>query len=102
VQENPQVLEFDCIVHLTRRVEVLARATAAVNRIDERLARAQRDGALSGFNQEYRRRRLAAAAAGKRFMSYKQAQARLRKALAGVAAGKVMTASIVASVFDGS
>jgi hypothetical protein len=56
------------------------------------MASAQRTGALSAFNVEYRRRRLAAAAA-------RQAEARLRKALAGMAAGNVPP-SIIARVFD--
>jgi len=81
---------------------VLTRAQAALAKIDQRMVQAQRSGAFSGFNQEYKRRRLEAASQGLRFMSYTAAQARLRKALAGVAAGKVTAASIVASVFSGS
>jgi hypothetical protein len=74
-------------VMVTEHAGVVTRAQAAVKKIEGGLRWAQRQGVLSQFNDEYRRRRLAATARGERFMSYGEAQARLRKALAGVAAG---------------
>jgi hypothetical protein len=57
-------------------------ARAALARIDQRIwAQAQKTGALAAFNSEYRRLRLEAASRGRSFMSYQQAQARLRQAL---------------------
>jgi len=49
------------------------------------------------FNSENRRRRVEATARGERFMSYGTAQARLRGALAGVAAGD--RAALMTGVF---
>jgi hypothetical protein len=62
--------------------------SAAVQRaeLDARLAQAQRAGDLGFLNREYARRRKETQAEGP-FMSYSAAQARLRKALVGVAAG---------------
>jgi hypothetical protein len=62
--------------------------SASVARIEGRMAIAQLTGALSVFNQEYRRRRIEAAKEGRGFMTYGQAKARLRKALGKVAAGE--------------
>jgi hypothetical protein len=47
-------------VALTDHATVLARAKAAVAKIEAGMAWAQRSGVLHEFNQEYRRRRLAA------------------------------------------
>ena len=61
-----------------------------VGRIDAGMARAQRTkGRSRNSMREYERRRLEAAGQGRRFMTYQQAQGRLRKAVAGVAAGGV-------------
>jgi hypothetical protein len=49
------------------------------------MAWAQRTGVLHEFNQEYRRRRLAAQRRGQRFTGYAQATARLRRAITKVA-----------------
>jgi hypothetical protein len=48
----------------------------------------------SAFNREYRNRRIEAAAQGRRFMSYQQAQARLRTALARIAGGGIRAGMI--------
>jgi hypothetical protein len=74
-------------VALTEHSIVMARAKAAVSKLDRRLAMAKETGTLAFFNAEYRRRRIAARASGKSFMSYDEAHARLRKALAAAAAG---------------
>jgi hypothetical protein len=60
---------------------VLARAKAALTRIDAGMAQAQRTGVLHEFNQEYRRKRLEAQGKDQRFMGYGQATARLRRAI---------------------
>jgi hypothetical protein len=87
-------------IALTDHATVLARATAAVARIEAGMAWAQRNGVLSEFNREYRRRRLAAAARGERFMGYAQAKARLRRAITNVAATGNAPVAIVWEVFD--
>jgi hypothetical protein len=79
---------------------VLARAKAALAKIEARMAWAQRTGVLHEFNQEYRRRRLEAQRRGERFMGYAQATARLRRAITKVAAGGEPVA-IVPEVFGG-
>jgi hypothetical protein len=86
-------------VRLTEHRVVVQRVTAASARLDERLAWAQRSGLLSEFNREYRRRRLAARAAGESFMPYRAAELRLRNALVDVAAGKA-PGDMIARVFD--
>jgi hypothetical protein len=73
-------------VVLSEHTVVLARARAAVAKLDRRLAMAKETGTLAFFNAEYRRRRIAARASGKGFMSYGAAHRRLRKAIAGAAA----------------
>jgi len=73
-------------VALTDHATVLTRAKAAVARIEAGMAWAQRTGVLHQLNQEYRRRRLEAQRRGERFMGYAQAKARLRRAIAKVAA----------------
>jgi hypothetical protein len=74
-------------VRLVDHGHAVQRAQESVRRLDARMASAQRAGALAHFNAEYKRRRQQAQAAGRSFMPYKAAQARLRKALVGVAAG---------------
>jgi hypothetical protein len=83
-------------LHLTPHETAIARAEAALARIDAALAQAQRNGGLKFFNAEFRRRRKVGAR-----MSYSEAMRRLRRALAGVAAGGV-TRAVVAEVFDGA
>jgi hypothetical protein len=55
---------------------------------------------LRFFNEEYKRRRLDAALSGKSFAGYAVAKARLRKAIAEVAAGN--TAPLLTRVFERS
>jgi hypothetical protein len=88
-------------VTLTAHDVVIARAKAATARIDNALSEAQACGDLQFFNREYKRRRAEAAAAGKGFMSYGQARARLQRAIAEIAAkgGNGVTPELVASVF---
>ena len=78
---------------------VVARAQAALDQMQEKLSAAQRAGDLKLFNSEYRRRREAARTAGRGFMSYNTAMARLRKLLAGAAAGAPVS-DLVATVFE--
>jgi hypothetical protein len=73
-------------ITLSNHATVLARAKAAVAELDAKLLAANSTGVLTFFNTEYRRRRIAAHAAGKRFMAYGEAHRRLRQALAAAAA----------------
>ena len=50
---------------VTEHTTVMARATAAVEKIEQRLAQAQRNGDLGFINREFKRRRLEAAAQGR-------------------------------------
>jgi len=65
-------------IALTDHATVLMRTRSAVAFVEEMIAKAQRDGLLSGFNRDYRQWRLAARSVG-RGMSYTEARARLRK-----------------------
>jgi hypothetical protein len=85
-------------VRITEYHVMVARARAAVERLGARVAKAQRAGDLGYINREYKRRRQEAQAEGRPFMPYRAAQARLRKALVGVAAGD--RPHIIARVFD--
>jgi hypothetical protein len=81
----------------TAEGSALQRTEELVDRLDARVAMAQRAGALGFLNREFRQRRLQAQAEGRGFMSYGAAQALLRKALVGVAAGDAP--AIIARVF---
>ena len=86
-------------IALTDHATVLARATAAVARIEAGMALAQRSGVLHEFNQEYRRRQLEAQGRGERFMGYAQAMARLRRAMIKVATTGTAPVAILREVF---
>jgi hypothetical protein len=80
---------------------VVKRVTQRTAKIDEAIAAAIDAGMLKQFNREFRKRRLAAQANGKPFMSYKIAHAKLRSVIAdAVARGGVIPPSFIASVFD--
>jgi hypothetical protein len=95
------------IMFAARRLEVrllphlcaISRAQISLLRLENRVAKAQGKGALSAFNQEYKRQRLAAQAAGVPFMSYPEARARLQRVLAGAAAEGRITAGLLERVF---
>ena len=72
-----------------RRVKDISHRSASCGRerLDARIEAAQRGGDFGYINREYERRRIEACERGESFMPYSAAQARLRKALAGVAAG---------------
>jgi hypothetical protein len=88
-------------VVLADHTAVVGRAEAAVAKIGSRLDQAQRTGVLHAFNEEYRRRRLAAFEGGKNFVSYRQARARLQRVLSQIAATGIAPAGIIAGVFEG-
>jgi hypothetical protein len=91
------------LVQLFRRPEhqrVLERASAATERIESKVSKSHDNGGLRFFNEEYKRRRVDAALAGRPFVGYAVAKARLRKAIASVAAGD--TGPLIARVFDRS
>jgi hypothetical protein len=73
-------------IGLTPHDVALMRADRALIRLDGILRKAQEAGELKTFNAEYAARRRAAVAAGRRFMGYPAAQARLRRALAACVA----------------
>jgi hypothetical protein len=78
----------------------IQRAVASVARI-EAAYRGATERRHAGFNTEYRRRREAASAIGRGFMSYETARARLRRAVAGIiAAGGAISPSLVVQVFE--
>jgi hypothetical protein len=85
-------------VRIVDHDHVLQRAQESVQRLDARVAGAQRNGDLSFFNSEYRRRRQEAFVQGRSFMPYGAAKARLKNALVGVAAGD--RPALVARVFE--
>jgi hypothetical protein len=60
------------------------------------------DGVLHAFNNEYRKRRLAAAAAGRGFMRYDAAWARLQKLAFQIMAddNRRLDRSLISAVFD--
>ena len=88
-----------CDVILSEHAAVMGRAEAALARLDTKIELARRSGTLQFFNSEYRRRREAARAAGKGFMRYGTALAKLRQLLAGAAAGAPVS-DVVARVFE--
>jgi hypothetical protein len=81
---------------------VVAKRTAdRTAKIDEALKQALDEGVLKMFNAEFRKRRLAAKRAGRRFMSYHAAHERLRRVVTEmVAKGGLVTQSLIAGVFD--
>jgi len=79
---------------------VMQNTEQIVRRLDARLASAQRSGEVSFINREYKRRRQEAFARGKPYLPYNAVQARLRQALAEVAAGRAAPGAIVARVFE--
>jgi hypothetical protein len=78
---------------------VVARARAAIGKLDGKLAAAQQLGDLRFFNRAYKRYRLDCLRRGGRPMPYGTAVAKLRKALAGAAAGAPIT-SLLGQVFE--
>jgi hypothetical protein len=90
-------LEIPSTNHATAK----ARAHEAVARLEARTRAASDAGELTVFHQEYKRRRLEAKAAGRRFMSYNQARARLRTLLEQTAASGEVPGSVMNAVFDG-
>lgn len=79
---------------------LVARIGARTRRIDEALAQAKADGLLARFHQEYKQRRLQAKARGEPFLSFGEAERRLRKLLAdSIVAGGTIPQSFT-EVFD--
>jgi hypothetical protein len=72
---------------LTPHGTAVARAEAAVAKIDALLARAQADGVMRTFNKTYAQMRRQARAEGRGFMAYRIAHMRLQRALFYKAAG---------------
>jgi hypothetical protein len=87
-------------IGLTDHAVLLARAQAALAHLDTGIRAANVAGQLKFFNQEYARRRRAAATLGRKFMSYAHACTRLQEVLAGAAAGEQLEGrQIIEQVF---
>jgi hypothetical protein len=84
---------------LTDHVTVLTRVRASTAVLDGKLTAAQDAGQLREFNKEYKRRRLAAQRAGKRFIEYDVARRRLAALLALVAAGR-FSGNVIEQAFE--
>jgi hypothetical protein len=91
----------DLGVGLTGHSDLLIRVKAATTRIASQTEAARVNGHLKAFNQQFKARRLRAAAEGKTFMSYTAALRRLRGELATKAAGRsgAVTQSETAGLF---
>jgi hypothetical protein len=88
---------------LTPHDTVMARAGDAAKRLDAYIDGLRARGAMKEFTKAYRRHRLAAMERGEGFMTFKIAEARLRKALIPLLVGGRTigpTQSLFAQVFD--
>jgi hypothetical protein len=87
-------------VRVAPHEHVIAKAEAAIARLNESLAKANGDGSLQAFNRQYRARREAARSRGQGFMTYAAARNRLLRALAEHAAGSAPSAAVFTKVFE--
>jgi hypothetical protein len=71
-------------VVLTAHSVAMGRAEAGAKKLDEYIGGLKGTGVLAGFNREYKKRRMAAAANGAGYLTYSKALARLRAALVPV------------------
>jgi hypothetical protein len=85
---------------LTDHAVVMQRIRATGIALEGKLTAAQEAGQLREFNMEYQKRRMVAQAAGKRFIGYQEARARLRAVLAAVADGR-FSGDVIRRVFEG-
>jgi hypothetical protein len=87
-------------ITLTPHARVLERVQQRTSRIETAIEQALDAGVLKQFNAVYRKRRLEAKRAGRGFMSYSAAQARLRKVVtAMVTRCGLITESLIDGVF---
>jgi hypothetical protein len=87
-------------VAVTPHPILVVRVAARTRRIDEVIAQAKADGQMVAFHQAYKERRLKAKASGQPFMSFTEAERKLRKLIAdSIAAGGTIPQSFTA-VFD--
>jgi hypothetical protein len=84
---------------LTDHAVVMQRIRTRGIALEEKLTAAQNAGLLRDFNKEYQRRRRAAKLAGKPFIYYQTARARLRAVLAAAADGR-FSGDIIRRVFE--
>ena len=85
---------------LTDHAVVMQRIQTTGIALEEKLTAAQNAGLLREFNKEYQRRRKAAKLAGKPFVYYQTARARLRAVLAAAADGR-FSGDIIRRAFEG-
>ena len=90
-------------MHLAEHPVLIQRVKVAIERLGRRLDQTQASGSMRFFNNEYKRRRLAAAEAGNGFMSYKVAKQRLEQMFVEKAAapGEGDPAALIRRVFGG-
>ena len=86
-------------VVLSEHSVVMARAKAAIDQLGAKLSTAQANGDLKFFNRAYRQYRLACQQRGEGAMPYGTARAKLRKLLAGAAAGAPVS-DVLQRVFE--
>ena len=84
---------------LTDHAVVMQRIRMTGIALEEKLTAAQNAGLLREFNKEYQRRRMAAKLAGRRFIDYSSARARLRAVLAKAADDSRDSTDILQQVF---
>jgi hypothetical protein len=85
---------------LTPHKTMMARAEVGAKRVDDYLAGLRGTGILTGFNREFKKRRMAAAATGAGYMTYKIALGRLRLALVPMlATGQKPTVGLFETIF---
>lgn len=92
----------ECNIALTPHCTAIERASRLTVQLTERMAHLRNAGALRQFNLLYQDRRKAASEAGRGFMTYSQASARLRRAIIARlvgAAGDGRPSSLLAEVF---
>jgi hypothetical protein len=87
---------------LTEHAIVMERIRLTGIALEGKLTAAQNAGVLREFNQEYKRRRIAAQRAGKRYLYYEAARAKLRALLAAAADDRFSSdGDIIRRVFEG-
>jgi hypothetical protein len=90
-------------IRVTVHDRAIARTNEGLGRLDTILDTAKRNGTLARFHDEYRQRRIAAAAVGRKFMPYSAARRRLEQELTKCIAAGVRGDTFVlalSAVFD--
>jgi hypothetical protein len=93
----------DLHVTLTPHAVAISKAGEAAAKLNQYMDQLDRTGALRAFKKSYRQYRLAAAARGEGFLSFKNAELRLRRALVPYLIGNkpIAPGSLFAEIFRG-